>query len=75
MTFATSDGRTIRVSNDIVRALVGFKTGYNVTLHCAPQYTFEIDADSGDNAHKAALDLWTKEHARPILTGATIQKR
>ena len=75
MTFAASEGYTIRISKDIARALAGFKSGYNVTLHCAPQYKFEIDTDTGDNAHKAALALWTKDHARPILTGATIQKR
>ncbi|HSW45463.1 MAG TPA: hypothetical protein VLM89_07825 [Phycisphaerae bacterium] len=76
MMFATrGEGMTITMSDDIARALAGFDGGYTVRLHGLPGFVFEVDAETADKAHAAALAAARKEGYCLRNAGADVQGR
>ncbi len=58
----------------LAHGLAGTLTGYRVTLHALPSYTFLVEAATGDDAHYMAHGFAKSE--RPSLKdiGATFQR-
>ena len=71
---AVLDGKTVRVSPDIAKALTGAYEGYTVQLHGLPGYTFHVDAGCVDDAHRAALTVAQREGRCVKATGATVRR-
>mgnify|MGYP001174053233 CR=1 FL=1 len=70
-------GDCIAIAPTFADACALFKSsqGYTVKLHCAPKYTFFIDAPSGDAAQRLAAHV-AKSEGLPVPTdAATFSKR
>lgn len=72
--FAFSSDKTINVSADIGRAMVGVSKGYKVELHAVPGYLFNVEADSVDHAQSLCVSLCNREGMTLASTGATVQR-
>lgn len=74
--FATLEGTTVKLSADIARSLAGVTSGYKVELHdkAMSKYTFMVELDNADAAHRAVLALCKREGKHLKQTGATIQR-
>lgn len=65
---------TIHCSADVGRALTGEFKGYRVTLHALPQFVFHVDAQSVDQAQRAAFAVANTRGAGINSDAATIQR-
>ncbi len=68
-----ADGRTIRISANLVEALSGLASGYRVSLHQLPGYVFEVAAGNVDDAQRIAHAVAVK-HGKAVSNAATIQR-
>lgn len=58
----------------IAKRLAGTLSGYRVTLHALPAYTFLVEASNGDDAHRMAHRLAKSEQPTLKDSGATFQR-
>ena len=73
--FAVRHDNEIHMSNNISTALAGVTSGYLVEMHDPViRCKLRVDADSCDDAHRAAIALCKREAIGFKLTGATIQR-
>jgi hypothetical protein len=74
---AVRTGNVIAVAGSFVDAcyLLDSDKGYAVKLHCAPKYTFLVDAETGDMAQKIAVHIARCEGLSVPTDAATFTKR
>lgn len=58
----------------IAHSLAGTLSGYRVTLHALPAYTFLVEAPTGDEARRMAYRLAKSEQPTLKDSGATFQR-
>ena len=73
--FAVRHDNEIHMSNNISTALAGVTSGYLVEMHDPViRCKLRVDADSCDDAHRAAIALCHHSNRMLTTTGATIQR-
>ena len=75
MTMAYKQGDTVRITDNIIDGLAGFKGGYSVKLHNQPGIKYQVQAANMDQACKLALKCAQAEGFCRVLTGTTSQAR